>query len=235
VWQAFTPITANKKYHLPDGVFMNVTVNEYNGLSLQVVQTGDDRQWYMTVEEVAAGYEVARNTIMTHLKNHADEIRDGIEKGVGITGTLGGPQQKTVIYREGVIKLGFFILSKKAAAFRQWATNLVCAVLDRGQVDLSLILEQISVLKSQSDRIEKQLSSLVGMSEAVYGEDASEIMQLIQANAEAYGVDGRTIWKWVRAECDVASYKRQNAKVANFLRNKLGGGLKVVPSLEGAK
>src|SRR5580692_9725043 len=97
-----------------------------NELENKVVFTGDSRRWYMTVEDVALGYGVRRQTIMTHLQDHADELRDGIEKdAVGITDTIGRRQQKTVLYRDGVIKMGFFVRSPQAKEFRQWATNLV--------------------------------------------------------------------------------------------------------------
>ncbi len=67
-------------------------LQNFNGLELTVQETQDSRQWYMTVEEVAKGYGVVRSTIMTHLKDHADELRDGIERGVGIANTPGGRQ-----------------------------------------------------------------------------------------------------------------------------------------------
>lgn len=100
------------------------------GVALEASPTGDDRQWFLTIDQVAEGYGVARNTIFTHLKEHADEIRDGIEKGVGITDTPGGTQKKTVLYREGVIKLGFFVRSERAKQFRQAATDLIVQLLD---------------------------------------------------------------------------------------------------------
>jgi prophage antirepressor-like protein len=116
---------------------------EFNGQALSVTPTEDHRQWYMTVDEVAQGYGVGRNTIMMHLKNHADELRDGIEKGVNIVDTPGGPQEKTVLFRDGVIKLGFFIRSDNAAAFRQWATDVITGHLDDRGIGLGRFAQMI--------------------------------------------------------------------------------------------
>jgi hypothetical protein len=53
-------------------------------------------------------------------------------------------------------------------------------------------------------------------------------MELVNQVAEEHGVDGRTVWGWIQTECDVASYKKQNLRIKNFLRNKLGKGIKLV-------
>lgn len=80
--------------------------HQFNGIVVNVHETHDARQWYMTIEEVAKGYGVAESTIKTHLRDHADEIRSGIERGeVGITDSIGRRQMSVALYREGVIKL----------------------------------------------------------------------------------------------------------------------------------
>jgi hypothetical protein len=144
---------------------------EFNGVTLSVIETGDSRQWSMTVEEAAKGYGVDRTTIMTHLRNHKEELRDGIEKGVGNTHTLGGKQKHTTLYREGVIKLGFFIRSKKAAIFRQWATNLVVQHLDNKGMDIGQVLDAIGNLKENIAEVQRGLSGeIVGFHKELSGE-----------------------------------------------------------------
>jgi predicted transcriptional regulator len=64
---------------------------------LVVTNTSDAHRWYMTIEQVAKGYGVAENTISTHLKEHEEEIRMGIEKDrIGITDSIVGHVRKTL-------------------------------------------------------------------------------------------------------------------------------------------
>ena len=124
---------------------------QFGNTELNVIETGDSKQWCMTIDEVAKGYDVGRTAIMNHLTNHQDEIREGVERGVSICDTLGGSQQLTVIYREGVIKLGFFIRSKQAATFRQWATNLVVQHLEHNGTDMSQLLGAINEFRGETN------------------------------------------------------------------------------------
>lgn len=75
----------------------------FNGLEVTVHKTRDNKQWYMTVEEVAKGYGVTIDTVHKHISRHNDEIRDDIEKGWTNSLTPGGEQRKVVVYREGVL------------------------------------------------------------------------------------------------------------------------------------
>ena len=79
-------------------------IQSFNGLQVEVTETRDHKQWYMTVEQVATGYGVARTTIMNHLRDHANELREGIERdGVRITDTIGRRQTATILYRDGAV------------------------------------------------------------------------------------------------------------------------------------
>jgi len=93
--------------------------------------------------------------------------------------------------------------------------------MPRGELDMSGFIARF-------DLIDKKLDQLNCVAETVFGDDQKEIQDLVSAVAKKYGVDGRTVWGWVQTECDVASYKRQNLKVKNFLKNKLGKGIKLV-------
>ena len=103
-------------------------------------------------------YGVTRSCIMNHLKEHSDDIRYGIEVSavsIADTSSKGVTQnrRKTIIYREGVIKLGYFIRSVKAAAFRQWSTDLTVAFLDNKSMDMTELLDKLD------DRINKRFDS----------------------------------------------------------------------------
>lgn len=196
----------------------------FNDTTLEVHTTRDEKQWYMTVEEVARAYGVERQSILWHLNKRQDEIRAGIEKGVSITDTLGGKQEITVIYREGVIKLGFFMRGERAKAFRQFATDLVIQNLDKTGNNSA---EGFSAIFDRFDILDKKIDNLSGIEDTVFGDDKEEIMDLVKKVAQKHGVDGRTVWGWIQTECDVNSYKKQNNKIKNFLKNKLGGGIRV--------
>ena len=83
-------------------------------------------------------------------------------------------------------------------------------------------------LKEFRAEINQKLDSLLGVADTVFGDDKDEIQSLVQDVADLYKVDGRTVWGWIQSELDVQSYKRQNRKVINFLKNKLGKGLTLV-------
>lgn len=105
---------------------------KFEDKTLTILQMEDPKKlWGMTVDEVAKGYGISPRTVQTHLTRHPDEIREGYERGTSICITPGGAQEKTVVYRDGVIKLGFFIRSDKAKLFRQWATDLLSAAMDQ--------------------------------------------------------------------------------------------------------
>jgi len=197
-------------------------------------------QWYMTVEEVAKGYGVAKSTIMTHLSDHSDEIREGVERGgVGITDSIGRHQIGVVIYREGVIKLGFFIRkSERAAMFRQWATDLIMEVMDQKNITLNDVFTRL-------DKIENVCQGLDGVCRGLRDEvdelrdtlavlmsdnDAKIIRGLIAEVKATTGMDGRAIVGGVRAALNVGSvYDAPHPRqVINALRNMIGKGIKLV-------
>lgn len=101
----------------------------------------------------------------------------------------------------------------------------------RGEHDLSAFLARFDLIDhrlEQFDVVNKKLDEMLCISETVFGDDQKEIQDLVAAVAKVYCVDGRTVWGWVQTECDVSSYKKQNQKVKNFLKNKLGLGLSLV-------
>jgi prophage antirepressor-like protein len=205
----------------------------FNDKTIDVHPTQDARQWFMTVEEVARAYGVERHVILNALRRHSDELREEHEKGVTNCYTLGGSQETRVIYREGVIKIGFFIRGERAKAFRQFATTLVVQHLDRSGSNSAEGYERLlskfermeakmeSNMRGMESNLSHKLDDLVCGSKTAYGDDQDQIHGLVAAVAEGYGVDGRTVWGWIQTECDVASYKKQNVKIINFLRSKL--------------
>lgn len=222
---------------------------EFNGIEVEVRETSDSKQWFMTVEEVAKGYGVVRNTIMMHLKDHADELRDGIEKGVSNIDTLGGRQDKTIIYRDGVIKLGYFIRSKQAKNFRQWATNLIVHHMDQSGLNPGMVLDRLDKFERGMQEMQENFKGeFKGVHELVKGlrddvdelqaaldifineDDEKTIRNLMKAVKAMTGLDGRKVAGKVRASLNLASiYDPPHVRqVVNALKNMLGEGLTIV-------
>ena len=217
---------------------------QFNGLNLNVHETNDSRQWYMTVEEVAQGYGVSPVTVRRHLQEHSDEIRIGVEADVQNMNTRSENgvvqrRQVTVLYREGVIKLGFFIRSKQAAHFRQWATNLVVQHLDQRGQDLRGLFDEfrdeikseIAGVKMVCAGLRDEVDELRGMFEVMISEsEANRIRELVLKVKLTLNMDGRAVVGAVRKALNLATVydKASSRQVINVLRTMLGTGLKLL-------
>lgn len=216
---------------------------QFENMSLSVYPTNDNRQWYMTVEQVAEAYGRSRTVVMDHLRNHDDEIRRGIEADVGIfdirsENGIVQKREQTILYREGVIKLGFFIRSPKAAAFRQFATSLIIQYMDdighNNTKGFQRLMGSIDFLVANQQETNRKLDSLLGISETVFGNDFPEIKRLIEEAAKKFNMTETQYWGRVRQCCDVSSYKLQNRRIMEFIRSDLGYGIKGVLPAQGS-
>ena len=97
--------------------------------------------------------------------------------------------------------------------------------MPRGEIDIEKFMERFTL---ELKAINAKLDHLSGITDTVFGNDKDEIANLIETCARTYQVDGRTIWGWIQTNCDVGSYKRQNNRIKNYLKNLLGEGLKLV-------
>jgi hypothetical protein len=93
--------------------------------------------------------------------------------------------------------------------------------MPRGEMDLKPLMERF-------DKLDAKLDELNCVKETVFGNDEPEITDLVKQVSEKYKVDGRTVWGWIQTDCDVGSYKKQNLKIKNYLKKKLGIGLQLV-------
>ena len=166
-------------------------LQKFNEIEVAVHPTNDQKEWWMTVEDAANGYGVGRDTIMKHLANHSDEIRDGIERGVTNIHTLGGHQKAVTIYKAGVVKLGFFIRSKNAAAFRQWATDLIVAVMDKQGIDMKELLarfdqqdKHIMGLRTEQDQRFNDIEKVLGTTQETQDQRFNDIEKVLGTTQE---------------------------------------------------
>lgn len=90
-------------------------------------------EFLMDTETVARGYGVSRNTISSHKSLHTDEIFEqkhfiSASAVENFDSELKIPHNKLFWTKEGIIRLGFFIKSERAKAFRDWAESVILEV-----------------------------------------------------------------------------------------------------------
>lgn len=97
--------------------------------------------------------------------------------------------------------------------------------MPKGVEDLGSFMNTLLDVQSTVNQMNAKFDYLTGMDLTVFGDDAPIIKDLIDKAAKKMGVTTKDIWGLVRRECDVSSYKMQNRRIINFLRNILGEGL----------
>jgi hypothetical protein len=125
---------------------MSLTVTE--GLTVTVLPSVD-HEFFMTTSEVAKGYDTSKYVVRKAILRHSEELIEGKHfiKGVDI---LSRPESNGVkaseilpnvqphqffFTKRGIVRLGFFIKSKRARMFRDWAEELVIR-FDESQKEL---------------------------------------------------------------------------------------------------
>ena len=110
---------------------LSMTVTE--GITVNVLPNRQ-HEFLMTTREVAAGYGVSEWLIRKHKENHPDELLEG-KHFLGnvniIQAATPGSSRGTLWTKRGIVRLGFFIRSERARLFRDWAEDLVLAVVDK--------------------------------------------------------------------------------------------------------
>lgn len=105
---------------------MSLQVTE--GLKVTVLPNLN-HQFLMPTRDVALGYGVNSTTIRGHQHRNSEDFIEGKHflKGVSISNTLGDNIQPHAVYytKRGIVRLGFFIKSKNARLFRDWAEDLI--------------------------------------------------------------------------------------------------------------
>lgn len=177
---------------------------------------------------------------MNHLREHADELRDGIEVvRVRITNSHGKNRKKPVLYREGVIKLGFFVRSKQAKVFRQWATEIVVDHMDKNNMSMQDLFEKLDNKFSDIDRrfqetneivsgVRTELDDLRELVGTILPHDKmKEAKDLMIQVKKVTKKDGRAVIGHVRKTLGISKpYEyAELSRVINTLRNMLGKGV----------
>lgn len=87
-------------------------------------------EFLMSSEQVATGYGVSAGNIRNQLHRNQNEFREGKHFGTAVcfsNSELNAVHNKVFWTKRGIVRLGFFIKSKQARLFRDWAEDLVLA------------------------------------------------------------------------------------------------------------
>lgn len=118
-------MTDNKKQNRP----MSLTVTD--GLTVSIIPN-NQYEFLMSSKEVANGYGCSLHSLRMASIRNVNEFEEGkhFVKGVTICYTLPNAQPHQVFWtKRGVVRLGFFIKSKNAKLFRDWAEDLIVSKL----------------------------------------------------------------------------------------------------------
>ncbi|MCU0443424.1 MAG: GIY-YIG nuclease family protein [Microscillaceae bacterium] len=154
---------------------------KFEELSLEV-WASPEHEWLMETALVAKGYEIGEKAIHNHKSRNSEEFIEGkhfiVENDKNpISSELvethkmwvsTNLQIKRIFWtKRGVIRLGFFIKSKKAKLFRDWAEDLIINYLEKNEVmpewfkPFQQKMEQeLEDLKWQINRLEKRTAIL---------------------------------------------------------------------------
>lgn len=93
------------------------------------VEPNKEYEFLMLTSEVAQGYGVSESTLRRHRMEHAEELKEGkhfITRVQNLNSdTKSATYKQTLWTKRGIVRLGFFIKSKRAKLFRDWAEDLV--------------------------------------------------------------------------------------------------------------
>lgn len=120
------------------------------------------------------------------------------------------------------------VRSNLIAYQRECADVLYRHFMPRGEMDLQPLMDKILEVQNTCNAMNNKFDYLIGMDLTVFGDDASTIKHLIEQAVSKFSMSAPEVWGLVRRECDVSSYKLQNRRVINFLKNLLGEGLRIV-------
>ena len=102
-----------------------VVVN-VNDIEIEV-QPDSEHEWLLSSKDVAEGYGLSEGGLRSAKSKHSDEFEEGKHFiGVANGNTVGnGGSKKTMWTKRGVVRLGFFIKTPMAKAFRDWAEDYI--------------------------------------------------------------------------------------------------------------
>ena len=141
----------------------------FNNTSLNLVEH-TQHEFLLSNKEVALGYGIKLNTLATHKNEHQDELLENKHWLRLEVQTKGGKQKVIHWTKKGIVRLGFFIKSQQAKAFRDWAEDYIVDgstttppneptpyiyQLERENIELRRAINRLSAQPTHSDELKK--------------------------------------------------------------------------------
>ena len=200
----------------------------FNGRGIAVVTDETGKQW-VSVRHVCEALGV-------DIEGQRKKLKSRPEFNCGVISAVGNDKKNRSLFCIAAKHAHLWVtdiastrvkseIREQFIAYKHECANVIYNHFQQKGEDFLGIAQQ---LKEFRNEVLEELRHIRGVADTVFGDDKDEIQNLVSRVASMYGVDGRTVWGWVQSELDVQSYKKQNRKVINFLRNKLGKGLKLV-------
>ncbi len=109
-----------------------LSVQVQDDLTVQLF-TNPKFDFLMDTECVAKGYGVSTNAIRSHKSRYSQEFKKGVHfiDASAVANCNSDPEipyNKLFWTKQGIIRLGFFIKSERAKAFRDWAENVILEI-----------------------------------------------------------------------------------------------------------
>jgi hypothetical protein len=163
-----------KKIMRDKQVELELQTSEFENLELKYL-TSKEYGFLMSTKQVADGFGTTIGAVYFNLSNNNYEFIEGVHyikpykngkdanvpalsSPLEILRALGLPHNSTLWTRQGVIRLGFFIKSKRAKAFRDWAENIILDMMDNKQIP---VIQEVP--QNEISNIKNGLFELMGM------------------------------------------------------------------------
>ncbi|WP_312148803.1 hypothetical protein [Empedobacter sp.] len=126
------------------------------------VLPNQEHEFLMTTKEVAHGYGTSKYAVYKALERHNNEMIEGKHfiKGVDILSTPfkdASIQPNSFLFtKRGIVRLGFFIKSKQAILFRDWAEEVVIQRLENNATVSQTVLALDVPKKTKHNRLTQE-------------------------------------------------------------------------------
>ena len=96
----------------------------FNNTSFNLVEDSN-HEFLLSNKEVALGYGITQSALRSNQNNHKDELIEN-KHWLRLEVQTNGGKQKVIHWtKKGIVRLGFFIKSKNAKEFRDWAEDYI--------------------------------------------------------------------------------------------------------------
>lgn len=108
---------------------MTDIIRYFNNQEIHLVQTDDEKVFYIDLKMAGLVLGVSEKTLMHHMRNHADEFTEDEDFCIVQILHHGRKYKKRVLYPEGFILMSMFVRSKVAIQARKWIKRIMADLI----------------------------------------------------------------------------------------------------------